>query len=107
MQMERTISAGQLHQLSVEIDRALAKLDDGGYGVCEACGCPIAEERLEVLPWATLCVSCKATGRVLEESRDKRRRTSGGILAAARAHRCLSVCARRCTARSRTCSSSR
>jgi DnaK suppressor protein len=61
MQMQRTISAGQLHQLSLEIDRALAKLDDGNYGICDACGEAIAQERLEALPWATLCVRCKAT----------------------------------------------
>ena len=61
MQMQRTISAGQLHQLSLEIDRALAKLDAGDYGVCDVCGEPIADERLEALPWATMCVRCKAT----------------------------------------------
>ena len=61
MQMQRTISAGQLHQLSLDIDRALAKLDDGNYGICDACGEAIAQERLEALPWATLCVRCKAT----------------------------------------------
>src|SRR5579863_280584 len=56
MQMQRTISAGQLHQLSLEIDRALSKLADGDYGVCDSCGEPIAEERLEALPWATMCI---------------------------------------------------
>jgi DnaK suppressor protein len=61
MQMQRTISAGQLHQLSLEIDRALAKLADGDYGVCDVCGEVISDERLEALPWATLCVRCKAT----------------------------------------------
>jgi DnaK suppressor protein len=60
MQMQRTISAGQLHQLTLEIDRALAKLDDGDYGVCDVCGEAISDERLEALPWATLCVTCKA-----------------------------------------------
>jgi DnaK suppressor protein len=39
-----------------DVDRALAKLDDGSYGICDACGRPIAEGRLEALPWATLCV---------------------------------------------------
>jgi len=59
MQMQRTISAGQLHQLSLEIDRALAKLADGNYGICDTCGEAIAAERLDALPWATLCVRCK------------------------------------------------
>ncbi|MGE0170346.1 TraR/DksA family transcriptional regulator [Nocardioides sp.] len=40
----------------VDVDRALAKLDDGTYGICDACGQAIGEGRLEALPWATLCV---------------------------------------------------
>lgn len=43
----------------VEIDAALARVDGGTYGLCEACGKPIPLARLEVLPEATLCVSCK------------------------------------------------
>jgi RNA polymerase-binding protein DksA len=43
-------------QTLVQIDRALEKLDEGTYGVCERCGRPIAEERLRVRPWATLCI---------------------------------------------------
>jgi RNA polymerase-binding transcription factor len=61
-QMQRSISAGELHHMSVEIDRALAKLDAGTYGICDVCGEQIAQERLEALPWATLCVTCKAAG---------------------------------------------
>lgn len=62
-QMQRSISASELHSVTVEIDRALEKLDDATYGTCDACGGPIAPERLEALPWATLCVGCKAAGR--------------------------------------------
>ena len=43
-------------QTLTQIDRALAKLDDGTYGTCERCGKPIAEERLRARPWATLCI---------------------------------------------------
>ena len=39
-----------------QIDRALAKLDAGTYGICERCGKPIGEERLRARPWATLCI---------------------------------------------------
>ena len=39
-----------------QIDRALAKLDDGTFGTCERCGKPIGEERLRARPWATLCI---------------------------------------------------
>ena len=45
-----------------EIDRALAKLDDGSYGVCEQCGEAIPKERLRALPYAALCVRCKSQG---------------------------------------------
>lgn len=39
-----------------EVEHALARLDDGSYGVCEECGEPIAEGRLEVRPWSTRCI---------------------------------------------------
>jgi RNA polymerase-binding transcription factor DksA len=39
--------------------RALARLDDGTYGVCESCGRPVGKMRLLAFPRATLCVSCK------------------------------------------------
>lgn len=43
-------------QTLAQIDRALARLDDGTYGTCERCGKPILEERLRARPWATLCI---------------------------------------------------
>ncbi|HEX4868421.1 MAG TPA: TraR/DksA C4-type zinc finger protein [Acidimicrobiales bacterium] len=45
-----------------EIDRALAKIKDGTYGVCEQCYAPIPKERLKALPFAALCVQCKSAG---------------------------------------------
>ncbi|MGC4942691.1 TraR/DksA family transcriptional regulator [Kribbella sp. DT2] len=42
-----------------QIERALAKIDDGTYGVCESCGKAIGKGRLQAFPRATLCVSCK------------------------------------------------
>ncbi len=41
-----------------DVERALGKLDEGTYGVCDSCGAPISEERLEAIPWAVLCVRC-------------------------------------------------
>lgn len=39
-----------------EVRRALERIDEGTYGVCEECGEPIGEGRLEVRPWATRCL---------------------------------------------------
>lgn len=38
------------------VDEALARIDDGTYGKCEACGREIPEERLDAVPWTTLCI---------------------------------------------------
>jgi RNA polymerase-binding transcription factor DksA len=38
-----------------EVEAALQRVGDGSYGLCGACGEPIERERLEYLPWATLC----------------------------------------------------
>jgi RNA polymerase-binding transcription factor len=43
-------------QTLTQIDRALAKIDDGTYGVCERCGNAVGEDRLRARPWATLCI---------------------------------------------------
>ncbi|WP_317933189.1 TraR/DksA family transcriptional regulator [Halioxenophilus sp. WMMB6] len=40
------------------INAALARIADGSYGVCEACGDNIAPARLMAIPEATLCVKC-------------------------------------------------
>jgi DnaK suppressor protein len=53
------VVASEAQARVVEIDAALARVEAGNYGLCEACGKPIPEARLEVLPEATLCVSCK------------------------------------------------
>lgn len=42
-----------------QFEHALARLDEGGYGLCESCGAAIPLERLEIFPSATACVSCK------------------------------------------------
>ena len=46
-------------RLLAEIDAALVRIDDGTYGKCVNCGAQIPEERLEAMPWATLCIECK------------------------------------------------
>lgn len=50
------------HHLA-EVDAALARLDAGTYGVCERCGEPIGEDRLDALPAARTCIGCAARER--------------------------------------------
>ena len=50
-----------------EVQRAIVRAEKGKYGLCEACGNPIGEERLKVMPYATLCIEhAKASVRVLK-----------------------------------------
>src|SRR5581483_3672253 len=56
---EREKDLSILEQVEAEladVDHALRRLDDGTYGVCEACGKPIDEARLEALPAARFCL---------------------------------------------------
>lgn len=41
------------------IDEALENIEKDGYGICESCGQPIGRDRLEVVPYARLCITCK------------------------------------------------
>ena len=54
--------SGQARATVVEIDRALQKIEDGHYGTCEHCGEVIPDARLQALPYAALCVTCKSGG---------------------------------------------
>ncbi len=42
-----------------EVEHALHKFEEGTYSLCESCGQPIDPARLEALPQAKLCMSCK------------------------------------------------
>jgi DnaK suppressor protein len=42
-----------------QIERAMAKIKGGTYGVCEGCSAKIPVERLNALPYSTLCVKCQ------------------------------------------------
>ena len=59
MAVDRLAAVSAQEQLLVMLDevrRARQRLVDGTYGLCEVCGNPIPEERLEVRPWAARCV---------------------------------------------------
>jgi len=57
--MTDRLLAGARQQL-VETEAALARLDDGTYGLCADCTRGINPERLEILPAAQYCVACQA-----------------------------------------------
>lgn len=79
-----SLSARELHQVTFELERererfaaddarreryarALARLADGRYGICEGCAAPIATERLLAIPETSHCVTC--TSRNLAQRR--------------------------------------
>jgi len=41
-----------------QINRALAQLDAGSYGICSNCGKPIGDGRLQALPYSDRCITC-------------------------------------------------
>jgi RNA polymerase-binding protein DksA len=55
---ERDLSlVDNVKDLIQKVEHALARIADGSYGRCEACGKPIEAERLDALPYATLCLA--------------------------------------------------
>lgn len=42
----------------LRVERALSKLADGSYGLCDGCGAPIAPARLAAAPESVLCIDC-------------------------------------------------
>ena len=57
---KRLVLENRIRQELVGIEHALQKFEEGTYGKCDSCGQPIAPERLEALPQASLCLNCKA-----------------------------------------------
>ena len=54
---------GTLRETLNDIDAALAKFERGTYGMCENCGGPIGDARLEAMPMARLCMACASKRR--------------------------------------------
>jgi DnaK suppressor protein len=46
-------------KLLVLIDEALGRVEAGGYGECVNCGEPVAEKRLDAVPWTRYCLKCQ------------------------------------------------
>jgi len=57
---ERDLSLeNNIRDLLDKIGKALARMDNGTYGICERCGKPIEKARLKALPYANLCIKDK------------------------------------------------
>ncbi|GAC1311442.1 MAG: hypothetical protein NVSMB16_08230 [Acidimicrobiales bacterium] len=50
--------AGRLQETLDDVNAALARLDAGTFGVCEGCGAPVGDARLEAIPAARQCMAC-------------------------------------------------
>jgi DnaK suppressor protein len=60
MELEkRLVLENRLQNVLAEVERALAKLDAGTYGVCDICGSTIDPARMDALPQAILCLNCR------------------------------------------------
>ena len=57
-ELDSTLEESEEVHLS-HVEAALKRIDAGTYGICENCGRPIQPERLEAMPWVTLCIDCK------------------------------------------------
>jgi DnaK suppressor protein len=47
-----------------EIERAIEKIDNGTYGSCETCNKTIGADRLQFLPFATMCIKCQELAEI-------------------------------------------
>ncbi|MFH1878763.1 MAG: TraR/DksA family transcriptional regulator [Candidatus Omnitrophota bacterium] len=52
------LAEGERNQLYA-LDEAIKRIDEGLYGECEACGCTITKQRLQVMPQAKYCIKCQ------------------------------------------------
>lgn len=57
---EKNLSLEKTLELSLyNVNKALKKIEEGNYGLCEKCGGPVSSKRLEAFPSATACMKCK------------------------------------------------
>ena len=70
---KRLVAEKRIRGLLTEVEHALQKFKEGTYGLCDVCSKPIDPARLEALPQASLCLSCKA----LQAKNAKNKSSSG------------------------------
>jgi DnaK suppressor protein len=60
MELEKRLALeSRLKALMTEVERAIQKIDSGTYGICDICNQTIDPARMEALPQAILCMSCR------------------------------------------------
>jgi len=69
----RLVLEKRIREQLAEVENALGKFEEGSYGLCENCGQSIDPERLEAIPHAKLCMSCKA-----QQTKNTRGKLSAG-----------------------------
>jgi RNA polymerase-binding transcription factor DksA len=57
-QGETRVLVNQLQDSLNDVQRAIQKMDSGGYGTCERCGAEISDARLEAMPATRWCIAC-------------------------------------------------
>ncbi len=62
---------GRERKLMDKIDEALARIEDGTYGICDSCGENIALKRLEARPVAKYCIDCKTRQEQQEKAQGR------------------------------------
>jgi len=60
---------GRERKLMDKVEEALARIEDGTYGICEDCGEEIAVKRLKARPVASHCIDCKVRQEKIEKER--------------------------------------
>ena len=70
---KRLVLEKRITEQLADVEHALHKLEEGTYGLCEGCSQPIDPARLEALPQAKLCMSCKT-----QQAKDAKGKFSAG-----------------------------
>ncbi len=71
---------GRQKMLIQKIQRALERIEDGSFGICEECGEDIPVKRLKARPVTTLCIVCKSRVEAHERAVDSGHRQLGDLL---------------------------
>ncbi|MFN8590808.1 MAG: TraR/DksA C4-type zinc finger protein [Thermomicrobiales bacterium] len=61
VEAERIVTVTEDFQyILAQVNTALDRMNEGTYGICQRCGRPIADERLEAFPYVAYCIECQS-----------------------------------------------